>query len=585
MERKSYLTSRAFRMFLGANILTALSAMLGTIVDGIIVSHLVDYSAMPAISLSRPIIQGNYSFYQLVGLGASILVAKALGMNDKHRVNSLVTLTLIVLAVCGFTETLVGVFAPDVVVNALCTSPQLYDYAKDYFVPMLVGTPVFMATWFLGGFTAIDGEPKLVSIAMVIDNLVNLCMDVVLIQLAGLGIMGSSMATVIGHLVAIAIISTHYLKGRSQYRLTLQGLLGKDTHRPHTSPLSLLKDACSTGSPFAIASVCLTFYLYATQAIIGSGLGKDGLFIFSVMLSIMTIYNMFVTGSCSTMQQLAALQLGMGDSYAHKQTVLTAFKFMNTCLGTAFVVLLIAPQIVARMFDCPDNLLEECCYGVRIYGFAFAVFCNLYLLMVNYKLLKISGLATFISFCTSLSVIPMMWLNVNYMRECVWWSNLEAYLIVLLCVLVAAYYIAKRNKASRLIPVFLLPRTEKSPHFDLSFDYSSEAMHQSFDEMSDWLKHQEIDKSIIFKVRIIAEELMSNITRHSEQKNKHAYADVRVVINPSAVCFALTDDGAPFNPIENRDKGYGLMIANGAASEINYKYQFGQNMTTVKVNL
>ena len=37
--------------------------------------------------------------------------------------------------------------------------------------------------------------------------------------------------------------------------------------------------------------------------------------------------------------------------------------------------------------------------------------------------------------------------------------------------------------------------------------------------------------------------------------------------------------------IENKDKGYGLMIANGLASDIFYRYQFGQNMTMVKINL
>ena len=46
MERQKYLSTRAFKVFLGASILTALSAMLGNVVDGIIVSHLIDYNAM-----------------------------------------------------------------------------------------------------------------------------------------------------------------------------------------------------------------------------------------------------------------------------------------------------------------------------------------------------------------------------------------------------------------------------------------------------------------------------------------------------------------------------------------------------------
>lgn len=565
-------------MFLGASILTALSAMLGNIVDGIIVSHMIDYNAMSATSLSKPIIQANYTFYQLVGLGASILVAKALGENDKQRVYSLFSISIAILALYGFAETMIGVFCPDVVVDMICKDADMHEYASQYFIPLLVGTPIFLAVYFLGGFTAIDGAPKLVSKAMVIDNIVNLCMDIVLIKVFDMGVMGSSIATLLGHIVAIAIILSHYFKGKSQYRLTsITRSLGES--------FTLLKEACSTGLPFAVASVCMTIYLFYTQIIIGTHLGNDGLFIFSVMLNIMTIYNMFVTGACTTMQQLAALQLGLGDNYGHRLTVFSAFKFLNVSLGIACLLMLIFPGILAHMFDCPDQLLSECCYAVRIYGFAFWLFCLLYLLMVNYKLLKQTSLANFISFALSLSVIPVMWFNAVYCMELIWWSNLIAYALVFICVIAISTFISLRNRESKLMPLFLLSKTGKFPQFDISFDHSSDTMHRSFDELSAWLKKQDLHESTIFKVRVIAEELMSNITRHSEQKNKNAFADVRLVISNDAVTFSITDDGAPFNPVENKDKGYGLMIANGAANSLDYKYQFGQNMTTAVVKI
>lgn len=84
-------------------------------------------------------------------------------------------------------------------------------------------------------------------------------------------------------------------------------------------------------------------------------------------------------------------------------------------------------------------------------------------------------------------------------------------------------------------------------------------------------------------MRVIAEELMSNVVRHGEQKDDKALAIVRLVIAPDAVTFSLSDTGIPFNPIENKDLGYGLMIANGAASNIDYEYRDGRNVTTVKV--
>lgn len=329
----------------------------------------------------------------------------------------------------------------------------------------------------------------------------------------------------------------------------------------------------------------MTVYLFYTQSIIGNNLGKEALFIFSVMLNIMTFYNMFVSGACSTMQQLAALQIGLGDSFGHRMTVFSAFRFLNVSLGIACAFMMLFPGVIARLFDCPDSLLSECCYAVRIYGVAFWLFCVLYLLMVNYKLLKQTTLANIISVVLNLSVIPVMWYAAVYCKPLVWWSNLIAYALVFICVLAISTAIILRHKNEKLMPLFLLPKTGKYPQMDISFDYSSEAMHSSFDELSAWLKSQQLPESTIFKVRIIAEELMSNVTRHSEQTNRKAYADVRLVITPTAVTFSVTDDGAPFNPVDYQDKGYGLIIANGAASSINYKYQFGQNMTTAVVNI
>lgn len=110
-------------------------------------------------------------------------------------------------------------------------------------------------------------------------------------------------------------------------------------------------------------------------------------------------------------------------------------------------------------------------------------------------------------------------------------------------------------------------------------------MHEAFDQITAWLREQQLPTSAIFKVRVIAEELMSNVVRHGEQKDDEAQANVRLVISPDAITFTLSDAGIPFNPIENKDLGYGLMITNGSANNISYEYLDGKNVTTVKVNI
>lgn len=108
-------------------------------------------------------------------------------------------------------------------------------------------------------------------------------------------------------------------------------------------------------------------------------------------------------------------------------------------------------------------------------------------------------------------------------------------------------------------------------------------MHQAFNQLTAWLREQQLPKSVVFKMRVIAEELMSNVVRHGENKDDKAQAIVRLVVLSGSVTFTLSYTGIPFNPIENKDLGYGLMITNGAANDISYEYSDGKNITTVQL--
>ena len=121
-------------------------------------------------------------------------------------------------------------------------------------------------------------------------------------------------------------------------------------------------------------------------------------------------------------------------------------------------------------------------------------------------------------------------------------------------------------------------------NLDLTYQCTMDAMHSAFDELSAWLKAQELPKGTVFKVRVIAEELMSNVVRHGENGDADALTKVNVAVEPDAVAFTIEAPGVPFNPVENKDLGVGLTITNGSASDILYSRQNDLNITTVIVN-
>lgn len=554
--------------------MTALSSMLGNIVDSIIVSNLIAPDAMSAVSLARPLIQLYYTFYLLFGLGGSLLVAYAIGKNDKTGANRTFSAVVSVLVAFALITTIIGLCAPHTVVNLFCSNNQVYTYALDYFKPVLWGCVFYMASFFFGTYTTIDGAPKLVSLAMIVDNVCNLVFDILLIKVCAMGTAGSAIASNIGHAVGIAILATHYLHGKSTFRL-IAVKFGE--------VCKLLGAIARSGAPFAIASICLTIYMYSANIIIQDRFGANGIYIFSVMLSLLTFYNFFLSGACSTLQSLGALLVGMGDMVGLRMSVNAAFRFLMISLLVCCGVLWIAPGAICGMFGCPDQLLSECCYACRIYAVAFVFFCLIYLLMVNYKLLKLEALSNFLSFALSLSVIPVIWIIANYAPAAIWWSNLIAYVLVFAVALIWS----QRKRTPNTSFLTMLPSNEPLTTLDLSVNYTMQGLSDALAGVSDFLKQQSVDEQRQSAIKLSAEELLKNIIQYGHDDNQKrmdkAFIDIRVSVSEHTVKLSLRDDGRPFDPtVGSSNEGYGLKLATAFGQKLTYKYMFGQNISIVE---
>lgn len=583
--RNDYLTHKAFNIYLGASILTALSSMLGNIVDSVIVSNMVGHNAMSAVSLARTLIQLYYTFYLLMGLGGSLLVAYALGKNDKAGANRTFTVVVGVLTAFSLIVTAVGTACPDKIVGLFCTNEEVYGYALDYFKPVLWGCIFYLGSYLFGTYTTIDGAPRLVSMAMIADNVCNLGCDLLLINGLGMGTAGSAIASNIGHLVGICVMGSHYLRGRSAFRLV------------HVEPSSLHKSVAEiarSGAPFAVASICLTAYMYTANIVIQEHYGASGIYIFSVMLSLLTFYNFFLSGSCNTLQSLGALLVGMGDMVGLRLSVNAAFRFLTVSLIVCCGILWTIPGEICKLFGCPAELLGECCYAARIYAAAFVFFCLIYLLMVNYKLLRQEALSNFLSFALSLTVIPVIWLIALYAPGAIWWSNLIAYLIVFVTVVVWSE--SKRKEGASFIT--LLPVKEAKPTLDFSVEYSQAGLDESITRISDFMDDHAIGSDRRFAMKLSAEELLKNVVQHSHSgmgAKRHTatpYIDVRLSLIDDAtaeggnkLALSIRDDGRPFDPTAagSREGGYGLTLSTAFGQRLSYRYMFGQNMTVVEI--
>ena len=422
-QKESQELTTIFWRYLWSSILISLSASIGTIVNGIIVGNLIGENGVSAINLTTPLLQFMFTISLIVASGAGILIGFALGTGDMKRVQSIFSLSMGGSMVVGLLFTLAGIFYNDTVAGALCQNEELFIYTKDYLRNMLLGAPAFMMVWAVSTLIGVDGSPRLASLALVIDNLVNLCLGFIFMHSFNWGIAGSSAATVTGHIVGILIMCYHFY--------------GKNNHLHFTwNPQACeWKNIISQGAPLAIASICLTLLLLSANHIFLNTQGENGLFIFAICMNLLQIYNLFLAGTCRTLQSLGAIQIGKKDKEAFRLVLNKSFMFITISMLSTCLLISLFPGIITRLFGSSEpSILAESNHVLRIFAVSFIPFCYIYFIMIIYKLYKQDRMALFISFALSLTVIPVLWFMAHFTPEYTWYSYLTAYLLEIIMI-------------------------------------------------------------------------------------------------------------------------------------------------------
>ena len=432
MEDKATFNRKYWR-FLWSSILIALSGCLGIVVDSIIVGHLIGEDGVSAINLTNPVLQIMFTLNMLLATGAGMLVGIELGKKNHQGAAYYFTLAMAACLVVGLLFSVCGITIPDVVTGWLCTNEGLRPLTHDYLRVMMMGAPAYMVMWALTTMASTDGSPRLASMAITIDNVVNLGLDFVFIKALGWGIEGSSTATVVGHLVGIAIICSHFRYKDNHLCLTLRPTT-KDGFSFASFRASMGK-IINQGAPMAMACGTLALLYVACNHSVAFAKGRVGLFALAVCMNLLMIYNLFLAGVERTIQTLGAIEVGRGDNVTLQLILRKSFRFITVSMLVICILVWIFPEPIARAFGADSEAtITETASALRAFAISLALWCYIDTIMVVYKLYGYHKMSLFISLMISLMVIPVLWIVAHHAPSLLWYSYLIAYAIELLLI-------------------------------------------------------------------------------------------------------------------------------------------------------
>lgn len=569
-QRSSYLVAKAFRGFLLASVLTAAASQVGTLIDGLMLSHFINAGAMSAINLTSPVSQTLFALCSLLGVGGSMLAGIAIGNHDRDGASSLFSTVAATAVVLGLVIALLGTIFLDPLTRLLCPEEALRGYTADYLRVIIFAAPVYMLMVVLQMFVTLDGAPKRVTLAVCLSMAFNLALDYVTIVIFDWSMTGAAVATVTSWLVALAVLAPHFAR-----RDTLGFAM------PRT--VASLGRITSMGLPFGIATALIAVQILGNNLVAMKYLGEPGIVTLSICLYLLMFSMIILTGALESFQPVAAILKGSGDNRGVALVLGRAYRFLGVSLSLLALLLIFFPGYIALMFGIDSGeALGMIRQALPAYAANILLQCAIYLLIPVYQIYSHKGMAYIISFGQPL--LPMLcfwlmsWLAARGVGLNPWWGFALGQFGVALILLPFAL-----TKKGRHMPLVLIDTDNPDELFDISVAPSLQSMNEALAGADDWMRARGLDDKLRVRVQLACEECVKNIIEHALARKSRSRIDMRIALSPTSVKAVIRDEGAPFNPVESDPgTGLGLLLVRKTCDGQRYEYLFHQNILTIE---
>ena len=576
-KRNGYLVSKALKNFMLASILTALAQQVATTTDAIVVSHLIGPDAISAVNLVTPVLTLCTCLGFLFGTGGSVVAAKAMGRRDMVTANYVFTAAMTATVVIGFLFSIAGfLFAPEITSFICPVDSRIYPLTLSFLQTVILGVGFSLVGFTLQSFVKTDGNPRMVSIAVMSSTVLNFVFDIVFIKFFGMGIAGSAWATIISYIVALVICLLHF--GRPHHSLNIDWTFLKGKWSVFSSQGSILKE----GFPMCINSLILGLSIYGFNSIVLHARGADGMYVWSVCLQLFLITQMVMAGIGGSLFSIGGMLAGEHDMLGLTILFRRVMMYICSVLAVFMLFVMFLPGVFGKLFGSyaidVGNQLDKalCIYSLML--IPYAIVANL---RVLYQIIGYRVATVVLSIAQLVVMVLFVWLLSIVSPENLWWGFPASAVVLMVMVLLFAWHEHRQNPETGLVT--LVPKNSEGLDFNVSVRMTLDDLAQVLKDIDLFLQECKVEHSTAYHVCLCCDELISNIINFAVKKHpeKH-FVDVHIRCVGSMVSVLLKDDGRPFNPIlkeqSEESEHLGLKLVRGSYSSINYKYMYDQNL-------
>lgn len=322
-----------------------------TLLDSLFVSWGVGDNAMGGVSIVFPFVLVQSAIATALGGGAAAIISRQIGNKDfagagKTAFNARVIfyITAIIITAAGF-----ALIKP--MLKAFAATEELYQYAKDYYIIILIGNI------FSTGFSAIiraEGKMLYALLIWVIPITSNIILDAAFIFVLNLGVKGSAYGTVIGQFISLVMSVLFFLRFSALKQ------------RKHKLNLKTIKEILLTGLPSLAQTGSLSLSLLLLNNILKYSSGTLAINTFAYVNKILMLAIIPFLALAQAIGPIIGYNNGAKKSERVRKTVELTM-LIAVCYSLLSLILLEAvPNNLLMMFTKDPQVIELGVRAVRI---------------------------------------------------------------------------------------------------------------------------------------------------------------------------------------------------------------------------
>ena len=343
------------------------ASSLYNIIDRAMIGQVVGPEAIAGLGITFPFMNLSAAFGAAVGVGASTCISVKLGQKDYKTAENLLGNTVTLNLVVGFLFMVVCLVFLNPILRFFGASDVTLPYAREFMIVILLGNMITHMYFGMNAVLRAAGKPRHAMYATLFTVGMNIVLVVAFVWWLRWGIRGAALATITSQSMALCWQMWLFSDKRELLHLK-RGI--------YRLKADLVRNIMAIGvSPFLMQTTSCVIVIFMNNQFVRYG-GDMAVGAYSIANSMAMVFFMFVMGVTQGMQPIVGYNYGAQKFDRMLRCLWQAISVATAILLVGWLLAMLFPYQIARIFTTDATLLELSARGIRLDMLVFPIIAS-----------------------------------------------------------------------------------------------------------------------------------------------------------------------------------------------------------------